>query len=82
MQFSTIIISTALFLASGSYAWTDGVANNVFYNIGGITVHEACTYANTNTIHYGDCEYWTDDAGHTFKGTCTPYQSQSQILCI
>ena len=35
MQFSTIIISTALFLVSGSHAWTDGVANNVFYNIGG-----------------------------------------------
>lgn len=35
MHFSTILVSTALFLASGSHAWTNGVANNRFYTIRG-----------------------------------------------
>ncbi|OMP86943.1 hypothetical protein BK809_0007029 [Diplodia seriata] len=72
MQFSTLVISTALFLASGSHAWTNGVANNRFYVIRGITVHEACTYANTETIHYGACAYWIDGAGNKFSGSMYP----------
>ncbi|KAH7065062.1 hypothetical protein B0J12DRAFT_734440 [Macrophomina phaseolina] len=80
MQFSTAIISTALLLASGCHAWTNGVANNRFYTIRGIYVHEACTYANTETIHYNACAYWIDGAGNKFNGHCKSYPGQ--VLCI
>ncbi|GKT41156.1 uncharacterized protein ColSpa_01337 [Colletotrichum spaethianum] len=87
MQFTSVIVPAALFLASGCHAWAQAangvwVANNVYYNIRGSTVHEACTTMNTNDVHPGGtkCSYWTNGVGQIFDGKCS-YQGNS-VLCI
>ncbi|KAF9875143.1 hypothetical protein CkaCkLH20_07409 [Colletotrichum karsti] len=87
MQFTSIIVSAALFLASGSYAWTkdaNGVwtANNTYYTIRGSTVHEACTTMNTESVHTPgtSCAYWTNGIGDIFHGKCQ--MQGNSMLCI
>ncbi|KAM3071835.1 hypothetical protein ACMFMG_009692 [Clarireedia jacksonii] len=86
MHFSTVVVSTILAFAGSSYAWTKDangvwVANNNYYTIRGTIVHEACTRMNTETIiNRGFCAYWTDGAGHQFKGNCN--ERPGQVLCI
>ncbi|KAK3342216.1 hypothetical protein B0T25DRAFT_466211 [Lasiosphaeria hispida] len=70
MRLAAFIISTALTLSSGIQAWTKDsagvwVANNNWYTIRDIHVHEACTRMNDgNTILRDvDCSFWTDGAG-------------------
>ncbi|KAK3329244.1 hypothetical protein B0H66DRAFT_596840 [Apodospora peruviana] len=84
MQLTTAfsVLATALSFAGSSSAWAqaaDGtwVANNNWYylpykNYPRTSVHESCTYRNTNNVHNdGDmCAYWTNSNGGKFVGKC------------
>ncbi|KAF7892631.1 uncharacterized protein EAF02_000169 [Botrytis sinoallii] len=88
MQFTTIIISSILALATNVDAWSLDdhtqvwTANNNYTTIRGSVVHEACTEMNTQNIHPGgaDCAYWTNGVGGILNGKCS-YQGNS-VLCI
>ncbi|KAM3080238.1 hypothetical protein ACMFMF_003647 [Clarireedia jacksonii] len=87
MQFTSIIIPTVLLFAANCNAWSQAgngvwVANNIYYNIRGTTVHEACTTMNTQDIHANGvgCAFWLDGAGDVFNGKCS-HQGGS-VLCI
>ncbi|KAH8890699.1 hypothetical protein GQ53DRAFT_824420 [Thozetella sp. PMI_491] len=85
MQFTTAFLATAVSLAVGTNAWAqaaDGtwVANNnwytLWYNGGDTSVHEACTWRNTNNVHNDgdDCAYWINSSGGILHGKCHYYK--------
>ncbi|KAK3317112.1 hypothetical protein B0T19DRAFT_446829 [Cercophora scortea] len=88
-QITTSVVSVALALSSGAAAWTkDGngvwVANDNWYAIRGIRVHESCTHMNDgNTIlRNGEfCKYWTNDAGSTAQGSCQFNPRDNSAYC-
>ncbi|KAF7906077.1 hypothetical protein EAF00_000356 [Botryotinia globosa] len=88
MQFTTIVISSILALATNINAWTQDdatkiwTANNNYTTIRGSVVHEACTEMNSENLRAGgaDCAYWTNGVGGILNGKCN-YQGNS-VLCI
>ncbi|KAK3683012.1 hypothetical protein B0T22DRAFT_298034 [Podospora appendiculata] len=89
MQLTTFIISAALALSSGAAAWTqDGngvwVANNNWYTIRGVRVHESCTHrGDSGTIlRNGEfCKWWTNGAGSTAQGSCQYNSKDNTAYC-
>ncbi|KAK4455251.1 hypothetical protein QBC34DRAFT_432617, partial [Podospora aff. communis PSN243] len=75
-------LATTLALAlapTGALGWAQDangkwIANNHIYDwVGGVpSVHEACTYRNTNNLVplEGVCGYWTNSNGGQFWGRC------------
>ncbi|KAK4148457.1 hypothetical protein C8A00DRAFT_19715 [Chaetomidium leptoderma] len=74
MRFISIIVPAALSLAGSCTAWTKSaggvwVANNNFYRIRDVWVHESCTRMNTETVlTSGACGYFYDGAGNIYNG--------------
>ncbi|KAH7407347.1 hypothetical protein BKA64DRAFT_705755 [Cadophora sp. MPI-SDFR-AT-0126] len=78
MRFVAVLVPAFLAFAGNCAAWTkDGngvwVANNTWYTIGALRVHESCTTMNTVNVHADGafCAYWTDSHGNQFKGKCS-----------
>ncbi|KAK8137530.1 hypothetical protein PG984_003023 [Apiospora sp. TS-2023a] len=89
MQLTTVTALASLLVAASGQGWDpprqclpdDCIANNNWYNIRGLKVHEACVTMNTDIIHLsGQCKYWIDGVGNIFRGTC--HQDGNTVGCI
>ncbi|KAK6849379.1 hypothetical protein PG995_013212 [Apiospora arundinis] len=90
MHFTSIAMAAAVLMVPGSYAWPpescngpngECIANNNWYTIRGHLVHEPCVVPNTETVHYGECKYWTNGIGGIFVGTCQELENGA-VGCV